>query len=387
MFKLAAALVIGSLALAGCGVATASASGTHTTSETTAGHSRSPAGSSTFAVQSMTFVSDQQGFALGTAACGSHRCEALLGTTNGGATWRTLTAPVKNAAGPFNTCPTGKSCVSQVRFATKKIGYAFDPSLYLTTDGGTHWTKLTSPTVSSLEVANGNAVRVAYQGMGCGGSPYKVQSAPIGSNNWRNLAAPNIHMICPPVLYRQGTRLVLASYGNPAGGVRATAEIARSTDGGAHWIPVGDKCGGKDGYTPAIAIAPPNALTELCRHQMPIKNDDFGQAWVKVSSNDGASFGPNRLVAVPAGLPTSKTIGYQIAEASPSRLLVIAGGQHLSKVLLSSNGGHSWSTTLTVGAGNVLLVGFEDQNTARIAAGNSVWTTRDGGTHWTLNHF
>lgn len=384
MIKLSAALVIGTLALAGCGAATASANGSSATAEavTTA------SSSSSFVVQSMTFVSDQQGFALGTVKCGSRKCEALLGTTNGGASWSKLTAPVKNAGGPYNTCPSGQPCVSQVRFATPKIGYAFDPSLYLTKDGGHHWSHIASPTVSSLETADGNTIRVEYKGPGCSGAPAKVQESPVGTNVWHGLSAPRIYMICPPVLYRQHEHLVLVGYGNPAGGIRATAALDRSTDGGAKWANGPDKCGGKDGYASAVAIAEPDALIELCNHQQPSKSGSYGPAYVRVSANDGATFGPDRTIPVPSGLKKGQLFSYQIAATSPRHLLVTMSTQHSSRVLLSANGGRTWSTTLsTSGSDPIILVGFEDSVTGRIAQGNTVWTTHDGGKHWTANHF
>jgi len=79
---------------------------------------------------------------------------------------------------------------------------------------------------------------------------------------------------------------------------------------------------------------------------------------------------------------------YQLAAASANRLLVVETGVHTSKVLLSENGGRTWSTPLNMSSGSpVVLVGYEDPLTARIAQADTVWTTRDGGQTWTANHF
>ncbi len=411
------ALAAGTLALAGCGVraGTASTGGspassspasargqvgsTSVTAKQTpaAGHSAPAAGHSApaapagFQVLSMTFVSDQRGFALGTVKCGTRRCVSLLGTANGGATWARLTAPAKRPGGIFNTCPSGSACVSQVRFATPLVGYAFDPSLFLTTDGGRHWKQDHGLSVTSLEISGGTAIRVASAGEGCSGMPYKVQSAPVGTTAWHALSAPQILTICPPALYRQGTRVVLAGYGNPAGGVRATAQITRSGNDGATWSGVRDSCGGKDGYASGLAIAPPDVLVLICHHQMPARSGSFGPAWVRVSVNGGASFAPDRVVSTPSGLPKAPAggiLGYQLAAASQSRLLVTTTSPHGNLVLLSNDGGRTWSARLRPsGAGSLLLVGFEDPVTARVAQGDRVWTTRDGGSHWTADSF
>jgi hypothetical protein len=217
--------------------------------------------------------------------------------------------------------------VQQVRFATPLTGYAYDPSLLVTTDGGLRWHRLRGAYVSSLETAGGTVVRVASAGTGCSGMRYQVDAAAVGSTAWRALPAPPILQICPPVLYRQGERLVLAGYGNPAGGVRATAQIARSADGGQAWASGPDHCGGTDGYASTVALAPPDVLVLLCQHQMPGATGAFGPAWVRVSANGGASFGPGQIVpSRPAAAPGT-ILRYQLAAASAGRLLVVETSQ------------------------------------------------------------
>lgn len=332
----------------------------------------------------MSFVSDLRGFALGTVPCGTGRCLALFGTPDGGSNWHRLTAPARRAGGAYGTCPSGRPCVQQVRFATPLIGYAFDPSLLVTTDGGTRWRQLTGIGVSSLETANGTVIRVASGAAGCSGMPYRVESAPVGTSGWRTLQAPATAKICPPVLYRQGERLVLAGYGNPAGGVRATAQIDRSADGGQTWATGSDSCGGKDGYAAAVALAPPDVLVLLCQHQMPAPSGAFGPAWIRISVNGGATFGPDQTVpATPA--PAGSLLRYQLAAASSGTVLVLANDSiGTSQVLLTENAGRTWTTTLTLPAtGTPILVGYEDPQTARIAQSSMVWTTQTGGRTWT----
>ena len=123
----------------------------------------------------MSFVSDLRGFALGTVRCRAGRCIALLGTPDGGSSWRQLTAPTRAAGGAYSTCPAGQPCVQQVRFATPLIGYAYDPSLLVTTDGGMHWHQLRGVYVSSLETAGRTVVRIASAGTGCSGMRYQVE--------------------------------------------------------------------------------------------------------------------------------------------------------------------------------------------------------------------
>lgn len=382
------ALALSALALAGCGTAasaTATAAHHSVSADVRSTFSGAPSG---FSVLSMSFISDRQGYALGSVKCASGRCVSVLTTSDGGTHWTRLSAPTQQAGGGFSVCPTHQPCVSQIRFATPSIGYAFDPSLFMTTDGGKHWRQLRGPSVTSLEVADGTAIRVASRGQGCGGQPSNVQSAPLGKNFWKTLPAPKGDRICPPTLYRQGQRLALVSYGNPAGGVRATATIAVSGDGGFAWKNAHDRCGKKDGYAAQVTIAPPNVLVLLCRHQAPNSHGDFGAPWVRVSTNNGATFGPDRTVAAAHGLPTRVVSGYQVAAASASRLVVVAASAHDNKTYVSQNGGRTWKTAFHAqGSGSIILVGFQDPETGRIALGGRVWTTVNGGQHWSVDEF
>ncbi len=395
------AMLAGTLAIAACGAASSqrsagssaatrahSAPQAHSASLTATSRPGAPgaAGALTgFSVLSMTFVSNQQGFALGTVPCATGRCAALLGTSNGDRTWRRLTAPTHGAGAIYNTCPHGQPCVSQVRFATPSIGYAFGPSLLITTDGGQRWRRLAGENVGSLEIADGSAARVAFSGMGCAGQPYQLQSAPVGTADWQTISAPRIEMICPPTLYRQGSRMVLVGYGNPAGGVRATATIDRSGDDGQTWASGFDQCGGKDGYASGVAMAPPNVLVLLCQHQIPKRSGGYAPAWIRVSTDGGTTYGPDEVVP---SLVSGTIVRYQIAAASSDGVLVTETGLHSSKVLLTQNGGGTWSATLSLASSTTpLLVGFEDPATGRVALGDTAWTTHNGGQTWTANLF
>ncbi len=395
----AAAAATAAVALAGCGSTaapgaqpssspghgTSSASPTSQPASSPASSSPASQGLASFQVLSMTFVSDQQGFALGTVDCSTGRCLALLGSTNGGTSWSQLTAPATNAGGPYGTCPAGAPCVQQIRFATPQVGYAYDPSLLLTTNGGSSWQQVSGTNVSSLETADGTVVRVVSNSMGCSGQPYRVQSAAVGGTSWHTLRAQPFTQICPPVLYRQGQRLVLAAYGNPAGGVRATAQIGRSANGGATWASGSDQCGGKTGYASGVALAPPDVLVELCQDQAPGPGNVYPPAWVRVSVNGGATFGPDMIV--PSRLHASY-LQYQVAAASDNRLLVVESGQQRSEALLTENGGASWSSTLNLsGQAKVILVGYQDPLTCRIAQAGNLWTTTTGGQAWQPQHF
>src|SRR5262249_25277223 len=107
-----------------------------------------------------------------------------------------------------------------------------------------------------------------------------------------------------------------------------------------------------------------------------------GQAWVRISTTDGWTFDP--AVAVPSRVgQLNGKINYQLAAADGRHLLVAETGAHGTKLLFTHDGGINWLTSLSLPRNSaVILVGFEDPSTGRVAQGNTVWTTHTGGRTW-----
>src|SRR5262249_23688323 len=91
-----------------------------------------PAG---FTPSSTWWTSDDTGFVLGFAPCGSGQCAALARTVDGGATWRRTGAP------PVPL--TSVDLRPRVRFANDRDGVITDGhTMYSTHTGGTRWRKV-----------------------------------------------------------------------------------------------------------------------------------------------------------------------------------------------------------------------------------------------------
>ena len=102
-----------------------------------------------FQPTSFTAVSLEEWWMPGTARCltGSGTCGAIVRTTDAGSRFAGIPSP-----------PVSAKDVTQVRFANALDGYAFDPELWETTNGGTSWARVTTPgPVAELEVADGEA--------------------------------------------------------------------------------------------------------------------------------------------------------------------------------------------------------------------------------------
>jgi photosystem II stability/assembly factor-like uncharacterized protein len=98
-----------------------------------------PAG---FKANSITWASPRQGWVLGTAPCGQLTCTEVIGTNDGAKAWRVLgsvNAPIAQIGDP------SKPGITEIRFSTLKVGWAFRPGLFRTTDGGKSWTSMPVP--------------------------------------------------------------------------------------------------------------------------------------------------------------------------------------------------------------------------------------------------
>ena len=83
-----------------------------------------------FKANSVTWLSPARGWVLGAAPCGTKTCSDVIGTTDGSKTWALLGA----VGAPI--ARSGLGGITEIRFATPKVGWAFGPDLYRTTDGG-----------------------------------------------------------------------------------------------------------------------------------------------------------------------------------------------------------------------------------------------------------
>jgi hypothetical protein len=334
----------------------------------------------------LSWVSLEEGWALGTAPCTTAPCTSLLRTTDGGAHWVGLPAPVAELQGS-TTCV--QACVSALRFATPLIGYAFGQSvLFLTTDGGEHWIKQAGGGASALEISNGIVIRVSTT---CTpGCPYTVSRASVGGNVWTAVALPASTPGDGVQLVRSGDDAVLAAFGHTAGGAdSATSTVFTSADNGAHWASIGEPCpqGRTSNADPsaevdstAVSLAPDGSFAVLCAPRG-ANSSDF------VLTAKGISAALTRHPAA--------TIGYGTALAASSANVVLVGSDTIYR---STNSGQSWVRQPNdgTGPGPVLWIGFESPAVGRALrmptdaegiGAATLWTTTDAGRTWRATGF
>ena len=337
-----------------------------------------------FTAVDVSFVSLDHGFAIGVSSCQGLSCGVLLETTDGARHWTPISrvpAGVEEAGGRH--C-AGRPCVTALRFVTPEVGYAFKPSLFITIDGGHSWHRQRSDPVTSLEGDATSVLRVTTRTDGCNSDVPRLETSSPGSQRWALVRTLPSDHICPPVLYRQGPkRLELVSFGNPAGCCPA-AVLYSSTDAGKHLLRHSDACQLRpdgDGYTRSVALAPGNVLALVCVTRNP---SSYG---LRVSTDSGGSY--SRAKPFSADIATrGDTPVCGLAAASAKRFLVLSGcGPHVTQEFTSEDAGATWSDTNEFGPGLVVLVGFEDELTARVAQNDEIETTLDGGRTWRTDPF
>jgi hypothetical protein len=148
-----------------------------------------PAG---FQPTSVTFVGNGTGGLVGAVIgqagggkCATEYCTSLAQTSDYGATWSGLSAPL---TGP----PQGATGVSQLRFLNLKDGWAFGPGLWATTSGGWPWQQENTygMRVTDLEASNGRAFAVFASCQGASDNyagdctSFRLYTSTAGSNRW-----------------------------------------------------------------------------------------------------------------------------------------------------------------------------------------------------------
>lgn len=344
-----------------------------------------PAVPRSFHAQSLSMISTDQGWMLGTAPCGSNTCTTVLATRNGGATWR-----------PVGTLPPAltledPSGVTEIRFADALHGWAFDPSLWVTNDGGATWSQQHPPGDRPVVALAGDAQAV-----------YAVESAcPFGfplSNCkyrtvlWRTVPGQGGWAVVPVNLPVANQALLavhgivayldipaaLGPMGSPTG-----SDVLDVTVDGQTWTAMPDPCHPEGGETlTSIAPSSDTDVALLCQG-----NIGFGKAEKTVLRSTD-----NGLTTTPAGTMPLYGITTQLAAAPDGTL--VAASYSIGTWIYRNAGGETWTTSVDLGDGGQGWndVQFTSNETGFVIHGpaalcclghsGQLWVTNDAGLTW-----
>ena len=375
---LSGVLLIG-LALPGCGSSHGpAAAGTPTaTPSVTPGTPMSPTPPpggpvpGGFTATSVTFVSTQEAFVLGTAPCSHAPCTSIVRTLDRGASWRGLPAPVVPLSSP------GGAGVWGIRFATPEHGFVFGDGLWETTDGGQHWASVAYPggSVLSLAAIDGQVLALAAtcsaQG-GCAESGTLLRR-PLAGGAWSQVTQVRTAGGADP------TDMIATQAGVAA--VLDGSDVAVTSNGGVTIMRHPTPCGTttmKRGVS--VAVIAPDGLALLCTGQ---GYTGHTVKTVYTSGNLGATW-------IKAGVPGSAGDGGAIAAAGPARL-VIATASAASWLYYSGDAAAQWQTAVTEpdGGQGWADLGFTTASDGVVIHGpaskgfaGQLMLTQDGGLTW-----
>lgn len=330
-----------------------------------------------FAAHSVTFVSPDEGFVLGTAPCVVHPCTSLVRTMNRGATWAGLPAPLAKLGYPGNA-----NAVWGIRFASPSHGFIFGSSLWETADGGEHWVRDARPrgSVISLAIVRGQVIAVTEHctpGNGCPQTGWIVRRA-LSGGSWTTVM--RIH----PAFPESPTDLIGTQAGVAA--ILTGSSVLVSRDGGVHWASNSTPCTSiKKGQPGSVAVIAPNGLALLCI------GEGFLSHTVKLtykSLDDGAHWTAAGKPGTPGDggtIATASLNRWVISTASAGSWLYYSGRQGFGwhPVAFRGDGGLGWAdlgfTTLTNG---IIVYGpaRSDGNPEHFPG--QLWLTSNGGQTW-----
>ncbi len=322
-----------------------------------------------FQVASVTFVSAQDGWVLGTATCASGSCLAIARTQDGGSTWTSVSPPPTS----FET-EEASTGVSGIRFADQQDGWVYGGQLWATHDGGTTWTEVTLPGLSStgenpaiqaLETSAGQVQAVYF-----GSSGLRIATSSVAGNSW-SVSATGVAFGAGPVPAAQ--LLVQGTAGWAVENDRVVTGGARLRAGAwAAWTP---PCSTVEGPATLAASSSQN-LIAVCDDNLWGGGSPTERAYV--STNGGSSFSQ-----LAAALPSACQ---GAALASPSSSVAATGCG--AGIEATFNGGSTWTGVFS-GSGAITYLGFttSSQGVAVDAASGSnlgsLLMTTDGGHTWT----
>lgn len=324
-----------------------------------------PAGGSAL---SISFISLSDAWVLARAGCvpatgGCPGTTVVLHTTSRGQHWSQVgTVPA----------PPGNTGVSQIRFADPRNGWAFDPQLYATHDGGATWRPVPLPGgVNALETAGGIAWAVAQAP--CGASPacttpgslYRVSA---GSDTWEPVSGvslppvagtteialhgASVYVFSPPTLLYSPTSRTFRALPDPCPSAFERSGFAASSATNVAVLCVGD---------PGMGSSTKQVFTSA----------DSGQTYHRIAD------------APRGGQPTGMAAG-------SARTIAISAASGASEIYATSGADSTWSTPLQFGDGGQGWsdLGFTDATHGVVIhaplpqSQGTVYLTDDGGVTW-----
>lgn len=331
-----------------------------------------------FVPVSFTAISAREFWLLGTAPCPRPVCTSIVRTTDGGAHFVGLPAPVAPLAGAGTD--TG---ISVLRFADPLSGFAGPAGapgrLWETHDGGRRWSPGPSGVVT-FTVSGGLVYAVAGRISAGLATNLRLLTSPADADRWRSTALPVSSSTALLSLTAYGSSLWLSL--SPGPGHPPAQTLLASSDGGRTFTSLASPC--VPGLGGEIEAASARVLWAVCPTGMMAgawRSVDAGSHWAQLPAGAGNG---NRLAL---------SNGAKIAAAGVSTAVLSPGGS--AGLLRTTDGGRSFVPVSAPAGGSWAWLGFTDSSTGSalrfgpegpVGAGHlapeQLWRSGDGGARW-----
>jgi photosystem II stability/assembly factor-like uncharacterized protein len=276
--------------------------------------------------------------------------------------------------------------VHQLRFATARDGWAFDPGFWTTHDGGRTWTaNPTLPAVSALQAVGDTVWAIAATPAGAAAPALTLYVSTDGGSTWQAVSHP---AVAGPSwqLVRAGPDagwiLSWGNYGQTGQG--PIGAIIGTQDAGRTWQPLPDPCVGSGGVEDRLAAADPHELWALCgalpasgalEEKGLFQSIDGGAHWTL-----NAAWNPARH-----DLPPGQVV--DLAVPAPDHPWIVA--MRPGSVYHPPAAGRPWAPAIpsalaSPGDRAVGAVQFVDPQHGWFNTAGDLFRTRDGGQTWDM---
>ncbi len=330
-----------------------------------------------FAARSVTFVSPDEGFVLGTAPCVVHPCTSLVRTLNRGATWVGLPAPLAKLGFPGDA-----NAVWGIRFANPSHGFIFGSSLWETTDGGENWVRDTRPfnTIISLAIVQDQVIAVTEHCTPTGGCPQTgwIVRRALAGGPWTTVT--QIH----PAFPESPTDMIGTQAGVAA--ILNGTSVLVSRNGGFDWTSNSTPCTSiSKGQPTSVAVIASGGLALLCTGQgftghtlkFTYLSLDNGAHWTAVGKPSAAGDGGT--------IAAANLKQWVISTASAASWLYYASGAGFGwhTVAFRGDGGLGWADLgFTTPSNGIVVYGPARSDGNPEGFPGQLWLTSNGGQTW-----
>ena len=342
-----------------------------------------------FKAASITWTTRQHGWVLGAAPCGKKTCSDVIATTDGGTTWRLLGAVNSPLATMGQAVVAG---ITEIRFATAKVGWAFAPYLFHTTDGGSSW--------ASMKIPGGGKQVIALAANATGA--YAVVSTckwamgglcPISF--WRTSALTGSSWTRIPLNLPKNITAEVAASGKTVYVVDPLSENSdlkdvfyASTDDGLQFSSRTVPCDNAEhDALIGVAASSQSDVALLCEGN---PGTGLSDKYVYTSSNTAKSYRfaghlapPNQNYGIQAELAESPSGNLAVATSSDGSLIFVNDTHKRTWTMLiaKSDGGAGWNDIVYVSNEEAWVVYAPVDDFSGIG---QVYVTHDGGHHWSV---